>query len=98
MIKDNVMKNGKVKTFRDKLDNKHIDVDSHAPITTLDCFDRYEIYSVISQNDKPCTIGDTLEYGIVSDFFIVKENIYVRYTRIIKNESDIKLKKICAKL
>ena len=89
------LKNGLVKFERDKLDNSHIE---RNPNHVLSDSGRFEIYSVLDSNNRVYTIGDTLDNGIISDFFIANEEIYIRHAHIIKTQSEVKLKKICVKL
>lgn len=96
MVETFTLKNGNISQFRDKLNNEHIDVDTNLEIRN-GCIDRYEIYSVFS-NSKLYTIGDLSDNGIISDFFVVNDEIYVRFTNVLKNDKGVKLKKHCIKL
>ena len=96
MTENEKLNNGIIESYRDKFDNTHIS-DLGTPISKKDTF-RYEIYSVLNDNNIKYTVGDVNDDGIVSDFFITNNNIYVRYNRIIQNDKGIKLKKICNKL
>ena len=96
MENKNTFNNGTIQSYRDKFDNKHI-LDKNTPVSTKDTF-RYEFYSVLNTNGEVQTVGDVNDNGIVSDFFIANNDIYVRYNRIVQNEKGIKLKKICNKL
>lgn len=91
------LSNGTIKEFRDKMDNTHLKSLNDVELGEK-TFGRHEIYSVEDKNSKTLTIGDSTENGIISDFFIVNDNIHVRYNHIIMKESDIKIKKTCCKL
>jgi len=95
MTENDKFNNGIIESFRDKFDNTHINTET--PVSKKDSF-RYEIYSVLNDNNIKYTVGDVNEDGIISDFFITNNEIYVRYNRIIQNDKGIKLKKICNKL
>lgn len=89
--------NGTIKQFRDKYDNTHLNTIYDVELGKK-TFGRHEIYSVEDKNNNILTIGDSTQNGIISDFFIVNNNIHIRYNIIIMNESNIKIKKICYKL
>lgn len=93
----NELSNGTIKQFRDKYDNAHLNSLYDIELGN-NTFGRHEIYSVENKNNEILTIGDSTENGIISDFFIVNNNIHVRYNTIIMKESNIKIKKTCNKL
>lgn len=95
MTENDKFNNGIIESFRDKFDNTHINTET--PVSMKDSF-RYEIYSVLNDNNIKYTVGDVNEDGIISDFFVTNNEIYIRYNRIIQNDKGIKLKKICNKL
>jgi len=79
--------NGEIKEFRDKLNNVHIEFRSDLLFNN-----RFEIYSVL-KDDNIIKIGDIKENGIVSDFFIDEDIIYVRYANILRGHDKVKIKK-----
>ena len=91
------LKNGTIKLFRDKFDNTHLNTLNDVELGEK-TFGRHEIYSVSDKNESLFTVGDNLENGIISDFFVVADEIHVRYNHIIIKEKDVKIKKSCLKL
>ena len=87
-----IFKNGEIKEFRNKLNHEHI-----LAKPNLLPINKYEIYSVV-KNNETTKIGDLSEQGIVSEFFIDNDEIYIRYANILKKYNDIQIKKKCIKL
>lgn len=92
-VKNFKLINGEIIEFRNKLNNEHLSYN----INLLNN-DMYEIYSIINNGSK-ITIGDDIDNGIVSDFFISNENeLYMRYNIVLKDLTGVELKKRCLKL
>lgn len=100
------LNNGKIKTFKDKLDNTHFDLgtDNETYASKKKMYNmnqllensRFEIYSVLTNNNKILNVGDKFENGFISDFFINTDDIYVRFVHIISKDNNICLKKNCS--
>ena len=84
--------NGEIKELRDKLNNEHIKFEPN-----LLNNNRFEIYSVL-KDKSTIKIGDIEDSGIMSDFFIDDNMIYVRYANILRGHDKIKIKKNVCKL
>lgn len=94
---NNEILNGVVLEKRDKISNEHVKLLSDS---TLECNELYEIYSVSGKDGKVYKIGDVVNSGYISDFFIHEKELYLRELILVKNSSstEIKMKKYCKKL
>jgi hypothetical protein len=101
--------NGKILSFRNKLDNSHFEsiddlhefyhCNKHGIIfNTLITDQRFEIYSIIKDNVS-YKIGEKYDNGIITGFFIHGNNLYIRVTHIVeKLDGEVKLKINCVEL
>lgn len=88
--------NGKILSKRDKISNEHIEVVN----SSVDSNELYEIYSVSDKNGTIYKLGDSVNSGYISDFFIHEKELYLRELILVKNlnSTEMKMKKYCKKL